>query len=74
MAGLVPAIHGWAVVEDVDARDKPGHDVVTLGFAVIPDGRRPSRDRKKVLRGTSRDPGSPLRCGGMTWNVETRYR
>ncbi|MDF2997536.1 MAG: hypothetical protein K0R27_3173 [Xanthobacteraceae bacterium] len=28
MAGLVPAIHGRAVAEDVDARDKPGHDVV----------------------------------------------
>jgi len=28
MAGLVPAIHVWfAEIEDVDARDKPGHDV-----------------------------------------------
>jgi hypothetical protein len=26
--------------------------------AVIPDGRRPIRDRGKVLRGTSCDPGS----------------
>jgi hypothetical protein len=29
MAGLVPAIHGLAAiaaVENVDARDKPGHD------------------------------------------------
>jgi hypothetical protein len=27
MAGLVPAIHVFlAVAEDVDARDKPGHD------------------------------------------------
>jgi len=28
MAGLVPAIHVFAVdrKEDVDARDKPGHD------------------------------------------------
>jgi hypothetical protein len=29
MAGLVPAIHALSVgKEDVDARDKPGHDVV----------------------------------------------
>jgi hypothetical protein len=29
MAGLVPAIHGLGcpVKKDVDARDKPGHDV-----------------------------------------------
>jgi len=26
MAGLVPAIHALAVVKDVDARDKRGHD------------------------------------------------
>jgi hypothetical protein len=28
MAGLVPAIHafGATLMEDVDARDKPGHD------------------------------------------------
>jgi hypothetical protein len=26
MAGLVPAIHVLAAAEDVDARDKPGHD------------------------------------------------
>jgi hypothetical protein len=29
MAGLVPAIHGYLTieqVEDVDARDKPAHD------------------------------------------------
>jgi hypothetical protein len=28
MAGLVPAIHVfiWHIREDVDARDKPGHD------------------------------------------------
>jgi hypothetical protein len=28
MAGLVPAIHVLAAKEDVDARDKPGHDGV----------------------------------------------
>jgi hypothetical protein len=27
MAGLDPAIHDWATQRDVDARDKPGHDV-----------------------------------------------
>jgi hypothetical protein len=27
MAGLVPAIHVLTADEDVDARDKPGHDV-----------------------------------------------
>jgi len=26
MAGLVPAIHAFLHAEDVDARDKPGHD------------------------------------------------
>jgi hypothetical protein len=28
MAGLGPAIHvfGWTMKQDVDARDKPGHD------------------------------------------------
>jgi hypothetical protein len=26
MAGLVPAIHDFDVVEDVDARHKAGHD------------------------------------------------
>jgi hypothetical protein len=26
MAGLVPAIHVLTADEDVDARDKPGHD------------------------------------------------
>jgi hypothetical protein len=26
MAGLVPALHAFAKQEDVDARDKPGHD------------------------------------------------
>jgi hypothetical protein len=33
MAGLVPAIHVFAVVSsklDVDARDKPGHDEVMV--------------------------------------------
>jgi hypothetical protein len=28
MAGLVPAIHVLDTREDVDARDKPGHDAV----------------------------------------------
>jgi hypothetical protein len=28
MAGLVPAIHVLVQVEDVDAREKPGHDDV----------------------------------------------
>jgi hypothetical protein len=28
MAGLVPAIHAFAEQEDVDARDKRGHDDV----------------------------------------------
>jgi hypothetical protein len=27
MAGLVPAIHVLIAAKDVDARDKPGHDV-----------------------------------------------
>jgi hypothetical protein len=26
MAGLVPAIHDFLARQDVDARDKPGHD------------------------------------------------
>jgi hypothetical protein len=26
MPGLVPGIHALTVVEDVDGRDKPGHD------------------------------------------------
>jgi hypothetical protein len=26
MAGLVPAIHAFATGQNVDARDKPGHD------------------------------------------------
>ena len=26
MPGLVPGIHVWAQSEDVDGRDKPGHD------------------------------------------------
>jgi hypothetical protein len=26
MAGLDPAIHGFVVAQNVDARDKPGHD------------------------------------------------
>jgi hypothetical protein len=26
MAGLVPAIHGFLPIEDVDARDEPAHD------------------------------------------------
>jgi hypothetical protein len=26
MAGLVPAIHDFLCCQDVDARDKPGHD------------------------------------------------
>jgi hypothetical protein len=30
MAGLVPAIHGYSRVKDVDPRDKPGDDVVLL--------------------------------------------
>jgi hypothetical protein len=32
MAGLVPAIHVFAAArkEDVDARDKPGHDDFTV--------------------------------------------
>ena len=53
MAGLVPAIHGCCCGEDVDTRDKPGHDGVRGGTAchkvVIPEW--PSghiRDRAKV--------------------------
>jgi hypothetical protein len=41
MAGLVPAIHGYAFVEDVDARDKPGHDVHML-LAVSGEAARAS--------------------------------
>jgi hypothetical protein len=26
MPGLVPGIHAFACLEDVDGRDKPGHD------------------------------------------------
>ncbi len=26
MPGLVPGIHAFAPIEDVDGRDKPGHD------------------------------------------------
>jgi hypothetical protein len=33
MAGLVPAIHVFAVLQDVDARHKAGHDA---GFADTP--------------------------------------
>ena len=28
MPGLVPGIHVWTAVKDVDGRDKPGHDAV----------------------------------------------
>ena len=30
MAGLVPAIHALSRKEDVDGRDKPGHDGVRV--------------------------------------------
>ena len=34
MAGFIPAIHVWTAAEkkDVDARDKPGHDVERFAF------------------------------------------
>jgi hypothetical protein len=35
MAGLVPAIHVFSLIEapeDVDARDKPGHDDFFVAF------------------------------------------
>jgi hypothetical protein len=38
MAGLVPAIHVFlsaALVKDVDARDKPGHDEFRVPLLVI---------------------------------------
>jgi hypothetical protein len=28
MAGFIPAIHVLAKIQDVDARDKPGHDAI----------------------------------------------
>jgi hypothetical protein len=36
MAGLVPAIHvfGWSK-EDMDARDKPGHDELGVAGATV---------------------------------------
>jgi hypothetical protein len=30
MAGLVPAIHAFPESKDVDARDEPGHDGVSV--------------------------------------------
>ena len=33
MAGLVPAIHGFVEIEDVDARRKAGHDFQMPYFA-----------------------------------------
>jgi len=30
----VPAIHVFATKKDVDARDKPGHDVAKIGRAI----------------------------------------
>jgi hypothetical protein len=41
MAGLVPAIHAFAysLFEDVDARDKPGHDECAHSFRSVAGGR-----------------------------------
>ena len=41
MAGLVPAIHALvhALIEDVDARAKPGHDAVRHSFRSGAGGR-----------------------------------
>jgi hypothetical protein len=39
MPALVAGIHVFATVEDVDGRDKPGHDEEV----VVPGGRRPGR-------------------------------
>jgi hypothetical protein len=56
MAGLGPAIHAFGRVERkvVDPRTKPGDDGA-LSSAVIPDGRRPIRDR--VQNGESERQG-----------------
>ena len=35
MAGLVPAIHVFLYVQNVDARDKPGHDVERAALTAI---------------------------------------
>jgi hypothetical protein len=38
MAGLVPAIHVFLWIKDVDARDKPGHDVFVVAVYRIAIG------------------------------------
>jgi hypothetical protein len=45
MAGLVPAIHVFVAeaAEDVDARDKPGHDGAHIEIFHSPVGFRPPR-------------------------------
>jgi hypothetical protein len=45
MAGLVPAIHVFHVRQDVDARDKRGHDgsIYRVTTTVVPMLTRPNR-------------------------------
>jgi hypothetical protein len=50
MPGLVPGIHVLATSEDVDGRDKPGHDgtsdipVLVLGLGGCGDYKRANRN------------------------------
>ena len=46
MAGLVPAVHGFfpRIIQDVDARDKRGHDEVKL-FLRLEGPRQKTLDR-----------------------------
>ena len=40
LTGLVPAQSGSIVLEGVDITKKPGHKIVTMGMAHVPEGRR----------------------------------
>jgi hypothetical protein len=35
MPGLVPGIHVFLAAEDVDGRDEPGHDVITISRCLL---------------------------------------
>jgi hypothetical protein len=65
MAGLVPAIHVFLSVEDVDARDKPGHDERAQREAVIA-----SEAKQSISPQGDRWIGSSLRSLAQTFVAE----